>query len=183
MIHHSLPSCTTTHEHSKLLALCIMPTVAEKVSERMMSAGATSSTVRVFGDRLESYCTELLRRGGSDDAEARTVAANLTLSNLKGNDSHGVGYLPRYLKSAQKGLLKANYKCECKVSGPFVHVDGNLGYGQVNGERAMEAGVRAARASGGLAVVSLKNSHHLGRIGKYAELVAEQGIALMVKLY
>ena len=50
-------------------------------------------------------------------------------------------------------------------------VDGKFGFGQVMGEAAMKIGIEKARRQG-VAVVALRNSGHLGRIGDWAEMAA-----------
>jgi uncharacterized oxidoreductase len=53
-------------------------------------------------------------------------------------------------------------------------VDGQFGFGQVMGEQATKLGIdKAGRQS--VAVVALRNSGHLGRIGDWAEMAARAG--------
>ena len=63
-------------------------------------------------------------------------------------------------------------------NGVFLLVDGNMGYGQVIGRQAMELGIAKAR-EGGAAIVGLRNTHHLGRIGAWGELCAAAGLVSM----
>ena len=55
-------------------------------------------------------------------------------------------------------------------------LDGNGGFGQVIGGEAMQIGMSKAGALGA-AVVALRNVHHLGRIGDWADMCAGQGFA------
>jgi uncharacterized oxidoreductase len=57
-------------------------------------------------------------------------------------------------------------------------LDGDYGYGQVIGEQAMDIGIAKAREQG-VALIALRNSHHLGRIGAWAEQCAAAGMASM----
>ena len=54
-------------------------------------------------------------------------------------------------------------------------VDGQFGFGQVMGEEAMKLGIEKTRRQG-VAVVALRNSGHLGRIGDWAEMAAAAGM-------
>jgi uncharacterized oxidoreductase len=54
-------------------------------------------------------------------------------------------------------------------------VDGNFGFGQTIGPLAVEVGIRKARENGA-AIVALRHSGHLGRIGEWAEMAVEAGI-------
>src|SRR5205085_6469122 len=53
-------------------------------------------------------------------------------------------------------------------------VDGQFGFGQTIGEQAMELGI-AKSARHGVAVVALRNSGHLGRIGDWPLQAARAG--------
>jgi uncharacterized oxidoreductase len=116
----------------------------------------------VKAENLSSLVVKILTAAGSSEEEATIVANNLVESNLKGHDSHGVGYLTRYIPGIQAKLLKVNQHAQVvSDKGAFVLVDGNLGFGQVIGKEATAIGI--------------KNSHHLARIGKFAEMCAQEG--------
>jgi uncharacterized oxidoreductase len=59
--------------------------------------------------------------------------------------------------------------------GALLRLDGGAGFGQVIGREAMALGIERARASGSC-IVALGNSHHLGRIGAWAEQAAAAGL-------
>jgi uncharacterized oxidoreductase len=113
---------------------------------------------------------------GSAPEEARAIAENLVAANLAGHDSHGVGVVPLYVRNAGSDAVHANQHVSVlRDSGPVVQLDGNLGYGQVIGAEAMAIGIAKA-GEAGVAILALRNSHHLGRIGAWAELCADAGL-------
>ena len=57
----------------------------------------------------------------------------------------------------------------------MIVIDGGAGYGQVMAKEAMDIGIERARKHG-VAVVGLKNSHHIGRVGHWAEQCAWAGL-------
>lgn len=127
-------------------------------------------------ERLKSVVRAICRQAGSEEREATLVAHHLVLANLSGHDSHGVGMIPAYMTSIQGGGLQPNQHVSVESeSGPILTLNGNAGYGQVIGCEAMEHGIALA-AKQGVAVVALKQSHHLGRIGSWGELCAEAGM-------
>lgn len=127
-------------------------------------------------DRLTAVTAAIVRAGGSSDAEAAAVAANLVEANLQGHDSHGVGMIPRYAASVREGALKVNAQASVRLdTGPLLAVDGNLGYGQVIGAQAMTLAIERARRHG-VCLLALANSHHLGRIGHWAEMATAAGL-------
>jgi uncharacterized oxidoreductase len=116
---------------------------------------------------------------GSKDAEAAMVGDQLVEANLRGHDSHGVGMLPQYIQNVRKGTLHPNQTIKILSDrGSILSIDGRMGYGQTIGTQAMAAGIKKARETG-LALVALRNSHHLGRIGTWAEQCLEANFVSM----
>ena len=114
--------------------------------------------------------------GGSDPAEAQGVAENLVMANLTGHDSHGIGMMPRYVEALLERGLHPNRRVEVKLdAGSLLVLDGGAGYGQSIGLQATRMAIERA-LSHGVSITALGNSHHLGRIGHWAELAIEQGL-------
>src|SRR5207248_405359 len=91
-------------------------------------------------------------------------------ANLAGHDSHGVGMMPTYVRHLTQGLLVPNTKAKVvKDDGPALMFDGGRGYGRAVAGEAIAAGIGRCRQLG-VAVVTLANAHHVGRVGGYGEL-------------
>ncbi|WP_431274066.1 malate/lactate/ureidoglycolate dehydrogenase [Variovorax ureilyticus] len=128
---------------------------------------------------LRKHVAAIVQAAGSSPAEAEQVAANLVLANLSGHDSHGVGMVPRYVDAVAEGGLKPNAAVQVKLdAGAMLALDGQHGYGQIVGVQAMELGIARAKQNGSC-IVSLAESHHLGRIGHFAEMATAQGLVSM----
>ncbi len=128
---------------------------------------------------LQARTATILVAAGSAHAEADCVAANLVMANLSGHDSHGVGMVPRYVDAVLEGGLKPNTALKVLVDlGTLLSLDGQRGYGQVIGEQAMALGIARAKAHGSC-IMTLAQSHHLGRIGHFAEMAVAQGLVSM----
>ncbi|MEX2328068.1 MAG: malate/lactate/ureidoglycolate dehydrogenase [Pseudomonadales bacterium] len=135
--------------------------------------------MKVNHERLARLVSHICSAAGTEPALSDQVAAHLVEANLKGHDSHGVGMLPAYIHNIRAGHLKPNQHATIvRSTGPTLVVDGGFGYGQVVGPEAMRLGIEQAKDTG-IAVVALKNAHHLGRIGGHAELVAQAGFISM----
>jgi uncharacterized oxidoreductase len=118
----------------------------------------------------------IVAAGGSDAREAKIVAENLVTANLTGHDSHGVGMIPRYIESLLEGGLKVNQHPKMQFDGgAMISLDGQSGYGQVIGLEAMEIGIARAKQHG-MCVMGLGRSHHLCRIGQWAEQAVAAGL-------
>lgn len=140
---------------------------------------ADESCVTVHAEPLKAVVRAIVARTGSDAREAALVADHLVDANLTGHDSHGVGMLPRYVEVFRAGDLQPNQHVSVvNDTGPMLTLDGNAGYGQVMAHESMELGIARA-AQFGVAVVGLSNSHHIGRIGHWAEQCIAAGYVSM----
>lgn len=98
------------------------------------------------------------------------------MANLSGHDSHGVGMLPRYVDAVLEGGLTPNASVQTVLdAGALLSLNGQRGYGQVIGEQAMALGMARAKTHGSC-IVALAESHHLGRIGHFAEMAVAEGL-------
>jgi uncharacterized oxidoreductase len=130
-------------------------------------------------DQLRQQISHIIQMTGSEIAEAEQVAANLVMANLSGHDSHGVGMVPRYVDAVLEGGLSPNTGVKVVLdTGPLLNLDGQRGYGQITGVQAMEMGIERAKQHG-VCTVALSRSHHLGRIGHFAEMAVAQGLVSM----
>jgi uncharacterized oxidoreductase len=138
---------------------------------------AASGAVRIAPDHLKDYVASIFRAAGSDDAEARIVADHLVEANLAGHDSHGVMRVYKYVDWVKAGQVVPNRHARIvHERGALVLVDGDFGYGQVIGGEAMTLAAERAQAHG-FAAMSIRNAGHLGRIGAWAEQLADAGLA------
>ena len=129
--------------------------------------------------RLNAAIRLVVRGFGSSDAEVDAVASNLIEANLTGHDSHGIGMIPRYVDAYQQRGLTPNQHVRVVLdAGTLLRLDGGAGFGQVIGREAMELGIARAQQHGSC-IVALGNSHHLGRIGAWAEQAARAGLVSM----
>lgn len=130
----------------------------------------------VESETLRGAVTELFVAVGASDEVAGLIADHLIEANLRGHDSHGISVVPLYLRSIKAGGMVLDQKLRLVVdSGGMMIFDAGRGPGQVMGKYAMESGIEQARANGS-AIIGLRNSHHLGRIGHWAEQCAEAGL-------
>ena len=122
------------------------------------------------------FVADIFRGAGCDSAEAEGIAFHLVAANLAGHDSHGVIRVPRYVDDIRLGrTLVGQTVTVLTESATHAVLDGNYGFGQTIGEQAVDIGIAKARAAG-LAVVALRRTGHLGRIGDWAERAAAAGL-------
>jgi uncharacterized oxidoreductase len=126
-------------------------------------------------DRLERLVSDIFGSAGCGQAERARIAHYLVEANLVGHDSHGVIRVPTYIDWLRAGKVLANQTLNVVFENDAMAVvDGQFGFGQVMGEESMKLGIDKAGRQG-VAVVALRNSGHLGRIGDWAEMAARAG--------
>jgi uncharacterized oxidoreductase len=131
----------------------------------------------IMSHKLLALSRAICAAGGSAEHEADLVADHLVEANLTGHDSHGVGLLPVYVENVRAGRLLPNRHAELvSERGAVLVLEGNRGYGQVIGYEAMQLGLARAQDQG-VALLAIRNSFHLGRIGHWAEQCARGGFA------
>ena len=134
------------------------------------------SDFKIAPEVLEQWVRELFTAAGSSPREAELTAHHLVLANLSGHDSHGVGMVPRYVDSWLAGALKLNQRIEIvQDSGALLTIDAKRGMGQSVTHQAMNEAIARVRTHG-VCVMGLRNSHHLGRVGHWAEMAIDAGL-------
>lgn len=132
--------------------------------------------MRVAVEPLRRLVSAVFERAGCPADEAGRIALYLSKANLTGHDSHGVIRVPRYLEWLQQGRVRAGQHAELVLDGPSIAiVDGRHGFGQTIGPEACRIGIEKAKATG-IALVAIRRSGHLGRIGDFAEMAIEAGL-------
>lgn len=125
---------------------------------------------------LARLVAAIFAASGSDAVEAEALADHLVEANLVGHESHGVIRVAKYLDWQRRGLVRANQHARIvDERGAVLTIDGDLGYGQIIAKEAMALGIERARRHG-IAVIAIRNTGHLGRIGAWPEQVAAAGM-------
>ncbi len=127
-------------------------------------------------EQLCAMSRHLLEAAGVPAATAVRVSESLVESNLMGHDSHGVIRLPQYLDMLAEGRIAPLAEVEVLRETPTTALlDAHWAFGQVAAARAMTIAIEKARAHH-VAVVAMAHSAHIGRLGEYALMAAEQGL-------
>ncbi|HLW65229.1 MAG TPA: malate/lactate/ureidoglycolate dehydrogenase [Gemmataceae bacterium] len=126
-------------------------------------------------DRLFALTGAIFRQAGCAQPEADRIATHLVEANLVGHDSHGVIRISTYVQWLQRGKVLAGRSIQIAFENDVIAVvDGQFGFGQTIGEQAIQLGI-AKSSKHGVAVVALRNSGHLGRIGDWPLMAAQAG--------
>jgi hydroxycarboxylate dehydrogenase B len=130
----------------------------------------------VEATKLTDIVHRVFAAAGSADEEAKIVAGHLVEANLRGHDSHGIGLVANYLRNLGNGKAAVNEKGHVvSDAGSMIVYDGARGWGQIVAREATLLGIERAKETG-VAVVALRNAHHIGRVGTYGEMCAGAGL-------
>lgn len=136
---------------------------------------ASADSVVVQADALRDYCSELLKKVGQPEDDARIFADSLVESNLRGVDTHGVVRLKVYVERIEQGLVKAEPEFKfTKTMASTGIFDADTGQGQIAALRAMGHAIELAKESG-LGAVAVRNSAHFGAAAYFTTHAARQG--------
>ncbi len=129
---------------------------------------------------LQDFATRLLVAGGMTTPEAEVTAASLVGANLRGYDSHGVMRIPYYVQAIADGEMASQGKLDILDEGPSrIVANANWGVGQVQATALLYKLIAKAESSG-LAVATMTQSGHIGRLGEYCEMAAGRGMVSML---
>ena len=131
--------------------------------------------MRYTGESLERFAHAVLSAFGCNNDEADTVAEHLVMANLTGHDSHGVGMLPLYGEQVLGGNLVPNQTPELHAPvGAISVVDARRGFGHRIALLALDHAMLTLPEHK-VAVLGLRNSGHVSRVGAYSEYCASKG--------
>ena len=131
-------------------------------------------------DELHRLTRQILEAAGAVPDQAEMVAEHLVLANLRGVDSHGVWHIEGYVQAIRDGHIRVEAEPKIARETPAsALVQGDWAFGHVVGRFAMQTAIEKA-TNHGLSVVSLVQTHHIGRLGHYAEMAAAEDMVSMV---
>ncbi|MBC6440496.1 MAG: Ldh family oxidoreductase [Rhodospirillales bacterium] len=128
---------------------------------------------------LEDFCADILSGAGMRADDASEVARHLVAAEMKNIVSHGVNRVAYYLELFADDGLQPVGEVTLERTGPtVVQADGGKGLGIVAMERVVDELI--AMASGQpIVCAAIRNVGHTGRMGAYAERLAENGLFAM----
>ena len=154
------------------------------------TTAAAADTVIFDAAKLNGFVRELLGGAGCGARERQLVADHLVQANLMGHDSHGVQMLPQYFAAVREGRLLPNVRPTRLVApggggasatagdGPILSFDARGSFGQASCHEAVGAAIACARAHG-VCLLTVRDAHHIGRVGTYAEQAAAAGLVFI----
>src|SRR5712664_3693960 len=130
--------------------------------------------VRVSETALCEAVTRIFEKLGVSPEDAADAADVLTMTDLRGVETHGVSNMLRvYVRDYRAGKLdpRPGWKMEREAPGTAV-IDAEKRLGIIVGPKAMRLAIEKARKVG-VGIVTVHNSGHFGAIGHFAMQAAQ----------
>lgn len=125
---------------------------------------------------LASYASRIFQAADTPKLTADLVGQSLVSANLAGHDSHGVIRIVQYLRQIDEDEIRPRARPEIERETPvMVLYNGHRCFGQLGAKVAVEDGIGKARGNA-VSAVGLKHSGHVGRLGEWVGLAAEEGL-------
>jgi LDH2 family malate/lactate/ureidoglycolate dehydrogenase len=129
---------------------------------------------------LTALSTAIYRAAGTPEEHARIVVAHQVGANLAGHDSHGVVLLPTYVQRIERGhIMPAAQPVVIGETPATLAVNGQWGFGPVISEWTMARCIAKARETH-VAVATVREQSHVGRLADYPLMAARAGFIAML---
>lgn len=134
----------------------------------------------ISASTLEEFTAQIFEAAGARSKEATLVARSLVEANLMGHDSHGVIRISEYVGSIESGDINLSSHAQTVVETESLAViDGDWGWGQVIGKKAMDLAIQKA-SQAGVGVIAVRNCCHIGRVGEWPAMAAARGMVAII---
>jgi LDH2 family malate/lactate/ureidoglycolate dehydrogenase len=132
--------------------------------------------VRIAADHLKRAAVALVRRLGAGEDEARGVADNLVMADMRGIPTHGVNFLPMLAQRVQLGQVAVpTVLTTLSDEAAVTHLDGGNGLGQTAAAAGMRASIeKASRFGVGLTLI--RHTNHIGLLAYYSLMAVARGM-------
>jgi uncharacterized oxidoreductase len=134
----------------------------------------------VMPDDLFTFAASIYEAAGAPSEHALIVARHQVGANVAGHDSHGIHHLPTYVERIDKGHIMPEARpVVLKETPTTLFVNGQWGFGPVISEWTMERCIAKAREMH-VAVASVREQSHVGRLADYPLMAAQAGFIGMM---
>ena len=125
---------------------------------------------------VKEQCTNILTSVGCTDTQAEHLAEIFVNNSLEGVYSHGLNRFPRFIHNIRDRYVDIHANPE-RISGlgGLEVWDGHLGAGPLCAETCMDRAIELSK-SHGIGCVSIRNSNHWMRAGRYGWQAANAGM-------
>ena len=135
---------------------------------------------RVSVESLREVVSAIFEKMGVSGEDANEAADVLTMTDLRGVETHGVSNMLRaYVNQYNSGQVnpRPNWQIERETPGTAV-INADRGLGIILGRRAMDIAIEKAKTVG-VGIVTMNNGGHLGAVGHFSMHAAKNDMVGM----
>lgn len=141
--------------------------------------GQTTPGARYRPEDLEDWTAAVLQRAGVPAADARTAAALLVRSDLRGWRTHGLTRVASYVQRLESGEFNPRPKMRHTVRGGIAVFEADGAMGHVASPAVVALGLELLKQQPNV-FVAVRDIAHLGALGVHAIAAAEAGMFCML---
>lgn len=123
--------------------------------------------MKVSKEELRNQVFSIVTKLEISEKDAETITDVLVKADLRGVDTHGSKLLPIYLQRVENGTINLDADVKVKEMGVITQIDGDHGFGQLIGVKAMNLAIEKAKEHG-IGIVGAKNTNHYGMAAYYS---------------
>ncbi|MBC8054850.1 MAG: Ldh family oxidoreductase [Sphingobacteriaceae bacterium] len=140
----------------------------------------TLSGSRFSAEKLINFAASILEIAGLDYEKSKVTAEILVEADLLGHTTHGLQFLPAYIKALEDGtMLKTGEPEVLKDSQSVILWNGNYLPGPWLVQKAIDLALSRI-AEHPVVTVVIQKSHHIACLAAYLQKVAEKGLMIIV---
>jgi len=141
-----------------------------------MTDASVAESILTSEGQLEGVVAALFEAVDVPSTDAHSIAETLVFADMRGVESHGVQFAPRYVRGLSRGLLNPAPKVSAvRERGAIAVLDGDNGLGFISARAAIDLAVELARRNG-IGCVTVRHSNHFGPAAFYAMRALEAGM-------
>jgi len=132
-----------------------------------------------FEDLVE-FASTILVKAGLESEKAKTVGKILVTADAMGHDTHGLAFLPLYVKALKQGVMKPNGSpVVLKDKGATLAWNGERLSGIWLMNEALNVAAKRAKEFGQCSM-TIQEAHHTGCLAAFLPQITEQGLVCYI---
>ena len=133
-------------------------------------------TISLTLEEIFKLAKKTLLTNGCDEETSNILSDLIMKAERDGSLSHGLFRLPAYVSGLKSGKINGKARPDIKkISSGIIKVDGNNCLAPMVLNKSIPELIKTAKDSG-VAVLAIKNSHHMAALWPETEIIAEHGL-------
>ena len=127
-------------------------------------------------ENLAEFASKILIKAGLAYEKAKTVGELLVTADAMGHKTHGLAFLPIYIRALKQGVMKQDGEPDIlKDKGPILAWHGKRLSGIWLVDEAVKVACKRAKAFG-LCLMTIQEAHHTGCLATFLPQITAQGL-------